>query len=111
MAGKYKFTVQEAQNISMGGVGNILVTGTNAVTCKNGVFIAIQVIEDCVFNSTDGLVAETTQTWLDDEGTSTNVSDSNGANTDSVTFPAGISLYGRWTGLKLASGKVVAYVG
>lgn len=108
---KLQYNPVEAQNLSMGQNGSILVTGTNAITCKNGVFVAIQVIEDCVFDSTNGLIAETTETFLDDDGTSTNISASNGANTDSVTFPAGITIYGRWTGFELASGKVIAYRG
>ena len=30
---------------------------------------------------------------------------------NSVTFSAGLTIYGRWTGFTLASGAVVAYVG
>ena len=116
MAGKrgglHNYTVQEGQNATLGQSGSILVTGTSAVTCLNGTFIAIQFIEDSVFASgSGGLVAETEQSWPDDDGTCTNVSASNGANTDGVTFPAGMTIYGRWTGLQLVSGKVIAYRG
>ena len=31
--------------------------------------------------------------------------------TDSVTFPQGMTIFGRWSGFKLASGKVIAYIG
>ena len=35
-----------------------------------------------------------------------------GAATDSVTFPQGMTIYGRWTGFQLtATGKVIAYKG
>tara|TARA_Y100001963_G_scaffold99677_1_gene137194 strand:+ start:140 stop:475 length:336 start_codon:yes stop_codon:yes gene_type:complete len=104
--------VIEAQNVALGQAGSVLVTGTSAISCLTGakVFIAIQFLEDTVFNSTDGLVAETEQLFPDDGGTSSLVS-SNGATSDSVTFPAGLTIYGRWTGFILASGKVIAYVG
>ena len=115
MAGKrgglHSYTVQETQNATMGQAGSILVSGTSAVTCLNGVFVAITFLEDTIFNSTDGLVAETTQTYLDDAGTSTNISTSNGAAIDGETFPAGVTIYGRWTSILLDSGKVIAYVG
>jgi hypothetical protein len=107
-----KYAVIEAQNISMGQKGSILVTGTNACTCANGVFVAIQVIEDCVFNSgSGGLVAETEQLYPDDAGTGTLIDSDAGSASDGVTFPAGVTIYGRWTGFQLLSGKVIAYVG
>ena len=34
---KLQYNPVEAQNLSMGQNGSILVTGTNAITCKNGV--------------------------------------------------------------------------
>lgn len=110
-AGLHKRTVQEALNASFGQGGSILVTGTSAVTCVSGVFVAIQFVEDSVFASADGLVAETQESWLDDAGNSTDVSASNGATTDGITFPAGMTIYGRWTSFKLASGKAIGYKG
>ena len=111
MASKHKLTVQESQNASLGQAGSILVTGTSAVTALNGVFVAIQVLEDTTFASSGGLVAETEQLYLDDTGTSTSGSASNGAAIDGVVFPQGMTIYGRWTAFTLASGKVVAYIG
>ena len=109
-----KYAVIESQNIAMGQAGSIIVTGKTACTCGTGtgVFVAIQVIEDCVFNSSSGgLVAETEQLFPDDTGTGTIIDGDAGAASDSVTFPAGVTIYGRWTGFQLASGKVIAYVG
>ena len=34
-----------------------------------------------------------------------------GAVADSVTFPQGMTIFGRWSGFKLASGKVIGYIG
>ena len=96
----------------LGQSGNILVTGTSAVTAAIGKFVAIQFLEDTVFASgSGGLVATDTGRWLDDDNASTDISSSNGANTDSETFPQGITIFGRWDSFTLASGKVVAYIG
>ena len=109
-----QYAVVEAQNLAIGQNGSILVTGTTAVTCGagSGVFVAIQFIEDTVFASASGgLVAETEQLFPDDEGTGTSIDSNAGAASDGVTFPKGMTIYGRWTGFTLASGKVIAYVG
>lgn len=109
--GRYTHTAAEAANITLGQQGSILVAGTSKVTAANGVFCVITFLEDTVFDSgSDGLVAESTQLWPDSTGVSSDIS-ANGAAVDSETFPAGVSIYGRWTDFTLASGKVVAYVG
>ena len=106
------YTVVESQNVALGQAGSILVKSTTAATALNGVFIAIQFITDTTFDSTDGLVAEKTQLFPDDGGTSTSVSAAGGGVSDSVVFPAGLTIYGRWTSFKLTSGgTVIAYVG
>ena len=99
---------------AFGQTGAILVTGTTAVTCgvSGKVFVAIQFLEDTVFNSASGgLVAETEQLFPDDTGTGTTIDGDGGAAIDSITFPKGMTLYGRYTSFTLASGKVVAYLG
>ena len=111
MANLYKYSVQEAQNAAFGQAGSVLAK-TDAVTAKSGVFIAIQFIEDSVFESgSTGLVAETTQLYPDDTGESTSVSASGGEAIDSVTFPQGMTIFGRWTAFELASGVAIGYVG
>ena len=109
-----QFAVVEAQNISLGQGGSILVTGTTAVTCGtgSGVFVAIQFIEDTVFASASGgLVAETEQLYPDDAGTGTLIDANGGAAIDGETFPQGMTIFGRWTGFTLVSGACIAYVG
>ena len=111
MAGSlHKFTVQEAQNASLGQAGSIFVSGTSEVTCKNGVFVAITMLEETVF-ANDGLTAESSEMYPSDTGTGTDISTSNGAAIDGETFPKGVTIYGRWTSFKLASGLVIAYRG
>ena len=98
-----------------GEAGSILVTGTGTVTTTvtaNTVFVAIQFLEDSVFDSTNatGLVSATDQLYPSSEFTSTSVDADAGAVSDSVTFPQGMTIFGRWDGFKLASGKVIAYI-
>ena len=104
-------TVVESNNISLGQAGSILVTGTTVCTNAMGVFVAIQFLEDTTFNSSSGLTAETTQSYPDHTGAGTNIDSDAGAVSDTITFPQGMTIYGRWTGFTLASGKVIAYVG
>jgi hypothetical protein len=105
------YATNEAQNIALGQAGSILAK-LDAVTALNGVFVAIQFIEDSVFESgSTGLVAETTELFPDDTGTSTSVSATGGNAIDSVTFPAGMTIYGRWTAFELTSGKAIGYIG
>jgi len=118
MAQKFRkertYSVQQSENLSLGQAGSILVTGTTAVTCgaPSGVFVAIQFIEDTIFASgSGGLVAETEQLFPDDAGTGTGIDADGGSAIDGETFGEGITIYGRWTGFTLASGKVIAYVG
>ena len=109
------YAVNEAQNIALGQSGSILVTGTTAVTCGagSGVFVAIQFIEDTIFASgAGGLSAEVGQLFPSDTGTGTSIDSDGGAAIDGVTFPQGMTIFGRWTGFQLtATGSVIAYVG
>jgi|TARA_R100000501_G_scaffold5548_1_gene12304 hypothetical protein len=107
-----EYSVVDAQNVTLGQKGSIFVTGTDAVTSLSGVFCAIQFTEDTVFDSgATGLIAESTQKWPDSTGTGTAIDADGGAAIDGETFPQGMTIFGRWTGFKLASGACVAYVG
>jgi len=113
MAGNLRqYSVNTAQNAALGQGGSILVTGTSAVTCVGGAFVAIQFLEDTTFNTgTSGLVSEETQSWPDSTYTSTDISASNGGVSDSQTFPQGMTIFGRWTSFQLLTGAVIAYRG
>lgn len=104
-----------------GQMGSILITGTtNAVTCRdvagstfksqNAVFVAIQFLEDTAFDSA-GLTSEDDTIFVNDSTASTGIDANGGAVTGSEVFPKGVTIYGRWTSIKLDSGKVIAYIG
>ena len=105
--GLHKYTVVEAQNAALGQAGSIYHGGTDTITGK---FVAIQFLEDAVFNSTNGLVAEDDSFFPNTQNGATGI-DSDGDAVDAVTFPAGMTIYGKWTQIILASGKIIAYVG
>ena len=112
---------------NFGQMGSILITGTaNAVTLIGGrdsdstpasnvnrttkVFVAITFIEDTQFD-TAGLTSEDDTMFVNDSTASTGIDADGGAVTGSVIFPAGLTIYGRWTSILLDSGKCIAYVG
>jgi hypothetical protein len=108
-------------------MGSILITGTsNAVTIIGGddtnltpagntnrttkVFVAITFLEDTVFDNA-GLTSDDNTIFINDTIASTGIDADGGAVTDGVTFPKGLTIYGRWTSILLDSGKCIAYVG
>ena len=103
------YTSQEIANAALGQRGSILVTGTTAVTCipAASVFVAIQFIEDTVFGT---LTAEVSQMYPASDGASTSIDANAGSVATAVTFPQGMTIFGRWTKINLASGACVAYV-
>ena len=104
-------TVVSAQNIALGQAGSILIdqgtTDQDAVSL-NGVFIAIQFIEDTVFET---LTGETSQLFVSSGETSTSIDANAGAAATTVTFPQGMTIFGRWTTINLTSGACIAYIG
>ena len=100
-----------------GQMGSILVTGTTHDVTSNGrpgmekaVFCAITFLENTVFDAA-GLTSEDNSIFPNDTILGIGIDANGGAVTDSVTFPKGVTIYGRWTSFKLDSGKVVAYIG
>jgi len=94
--------------------------GDNAIAPPlNQVFVAITMVDDCVFDSSSGLIAEDANKFINTEtaahgassGAETSVLGSEGLVVDSVTFPAGMTIYGRWTEIDVGSGGCVAYIG
>lgn len=111
-SGLNTYTVHEAQNASLGQGGSALITGTASAEVPSGkTIIAITFLENTEFNSdAEGLVAEDAGLWPNSVSNSTD-SISNCDVTDSELFAAGTTIYGRWLGLKLSSGKVMVYLG
>jgi len=94
----HNYTVVEAQNASMGQAGAKFISDTAVHT---GTFIAIQCLEDTVFNALTP----------DDITNGYGVGSYNGNTMASETISAGTTIYGRWTTIDLTSGLVIAYIG
>ena len=85
----------------------------------NQVFVAITMVTNCTFDSSAGLVAEDAEKYINTEdeahdlasGSESSVEGSGGLNVDSVAFPAGMTIYGRWIEIDVATGSCVAYIG
>ena len=111
-----------------GQLGSVYTTnGQNAISPPTGkVFVAITMLADTVFDASGGLVADTTNTLIAgleyigtevaahnlSDGSETAISGSEGLVVDSVTFPKGVTIYGRWTEIDVSSGGgIIAYIG
>ena len=109
--GLHSYTVQEAQNATMGQAGAVYENSTTAISAPTGkVFVAIQFVEDTSFNATNGLVAEDDTFWPNTQSGATSIASGDVVDTP-VVFPAGMTIYGRWTSFILTDGAVIAYVG
>ena len=105
-AGIHKFTVQESQNLGLGQGGVDYLTDTSDYTPpSNTVVVAMTFIEDSVFG-TNTTVESTKFTSQAVAGSGTNA-DAFGGD----TFPAGVTIYGRFTLVHLASGSAMLYIG
>ena len=109
--GLHRYTVAEAQNVQLGQGKSAYLDSTNAYTTTgNNAVIAIQIIQDCTFTT---LAAENVNYCFGDNGADGTYTDAGIGDTitASTVFPSGITLYGRWTEVDLASGVVVLYMG
>jgi len=85
----------------------------------NKVFVAITMLSDTVFDSSSGLVSTEPTKYVNTEtaandlsaGSETTDQGSGGKVVDGVTFPKGITIYGRWNEIDVNSGSVLAYIG
>ena len=106
------YTVQEAQNVGMGQAGATIIAEQSVHTAGSGDFVAIQFITDTIFTTLTGK----NNTWYGSGSGADSVETVSGATTVSdttsgVTFPAGMTIYGRWTVIDLTSGSCIAYMG
>ena len=100
------YTVVESQNVALGQAGSaFLDTDATTFTPSSGVVVAITMITDCGF---DTLTAE--------GGTGKFITTA-GAGGDTLaaadTFPAGVTIYGRWTSVSIQTDgqQCICYVG
>jgi len=103
-----------------GQVGSVYTTiGDEINPPLNQVFVAITMVTDCTFDSIGGLIAEDATKYINTETAAHNLDDAaetsaqgtGGQVVDSVEFPAGMTIYGRWTEIDVTSGSCVAYIG
>ena len=117
-----------------GQLGSVYTTASSdAIIPPTGkVFVAITMLEDTVFDSSGGLTAErrvngsvtndvyvsTEQAAHDLAAGSETVDEGSGGliiggttEADAVTFPKGMTIYGRYTEIDVYSGAVIAYIG
>ena len=108
MAGSImKYTVQEANNAALGQAGSVFLSGANATATApptGTAFVAITIIEDSEFKTTTGLVPEegTGRQYVSSgSGSDSKASGDSDAVTVATTFPAGLTIYGRWSSIDL----------
>ena len=111
---------------NFGQLGSVFNDGTGAITPPTGkVFVAITMLSDTTFETTNGLIADNdaagagleyinTAGAAHDNNLTPNLGESGtgGLTVDSSNnFPEGITIYGRWTSVKPAGGHIIAYIG
>ena len=102
----HKYTVVEGNNIALGQGGVAYLTDTNLYTPPSGtVVIAITFVEDTVFtNNTTVESTNFTSNSVAGPGTNANYFDGD-------TFPAGLTIYGRFTDVDISAGAAMLYLG
>ena len=107
---------------SFGQMGSVFTSVSGAITPpSNKVFIAITFLAETTLDSSSGLVADTnhfssefpgTNAAAHDAGSATEISGTGGDAIDvNDIFPSGVTIFGRWTEIDLATGMVMAYIG
>tara|TARA_Y100000004_G_C8881332_1_gene397740 strand:+ start:218 stop:565 length:348 start_codon:yes stop_codon:yes gene_type:complete len=102
---------------TMGQVGSAVIKdSTDASTPPSGkVFVAITMLTDCTFDTQNsdngGLVAEDSTIWASTVASSTGSATNGQTVVEGITFPKGVTIYGRYTEIDLKSGTCIAYVG
>ena len=117
-----KYSVVESGNLGLGQAGSIFLDASGASSPPTGlVFVAITFLDDTIFDGdAGGLVAEDENQYVNTASSSHNESDGSETTTQgsgglridgSNTFPAGVTIFGRWTEIDITSGMVIAYIG
>ena len=105
-----KSAIEDLRDKQLGQVGAIFNDGQDAVSAPSGyVIVAITMVTDVTFNASGGLLASDTTKFMNTAGATTAPA---GTIVDaSNTFPAGMTIYGRWSQADPASGSIIAYIG
>jgi hypothetical protein len=82
------------------------------LTCPTGkVFVAITMLEDTTFNQLEAVDNGTTGGSFGSDGTDNDYDGKGNFVTTSTIFPKGLTIYGEWDTIDIASGKIIAYWG
>ena len=102
-------------------MGSVCTDGGDAIKPPTGsVFIAFTVLAAATFDASGGLVAESATIYANTEDAANDLADgsetilegSGGVEIDaSNSFPAVVTIYGRWTEIDVAGGTIIAYIG
>ena len=117
---------------NFGQLGSVFLDTATAITPPtNKVFVAITMLADTTFDSHGGLIAQQDSAGSgleyisteDDSGAAQTAHDASGGSETTSTgsggvvvdvsnsFPEGLTIFGRWTEIDLASGMIIAYIG
>ena len=111
---------------NFGQLGSVFNDGTAAIKPPtNKVFVAITFVEATTFDTSSGLVADNDSVGagLEYVGTDTAAHNASGGSETTSTgsggvvvdvsnsFPAGLTIFGRWTEIDIDSGMIIAYIG
>ena len=121
-----KNSLHDLASGAFGQNGSVFINSQNIVTPNDPdqYFHAITFVTNTTFdNSADGLISnnsqvytiETTLSSAEKKNMSFNSTDggelgTGGSPTGTIEFPAGLTVYGRWSQIKLQSGQCVAYL-
>ena len=82
------------------------------ITCPSGfVFVAITMLEDVTFTQLEAVDNGVRSGSFGTDGTDTDYDGKGDFVTTSTTFPKGLTIYGEWDTIDIASGKIIAYWG
>ena len=111
MSSSNKLSTNRALNIQLGQAGSAVFTTHDAAVQYDGiVYVAITFITASTFEvGVTGLVPEKNYQFPSSNATSSLIAE-NSLAVDGITFPAGMTIYGRWTGFELATGSCIAYI-
>jgi len=99
-------------HVSDDGTADSGITVDGELAARGAVFVAITFIEDSVFDGgSDGLIPVDTTLYPSSTAFSTAIDANGGSAVDNITFPKGLTIYGRWEKINLSSGTCIAYIG
>ena len=109
MAGSPLVSIEKHKLLGQNGSA-YFTTHDAAVQYDGIVYIAITFITESQFEvGVTGLVPEKNYQFPSSNATSSLIAE-NSLAVDGITFPAGMTIYGRWIGFELASGSCIAYI-